>query len=282
LNLDSDVELAAGPRYAPPEAVRAAMEPHVAWLAARLLEPGDVLVTESSPPGVANGLPGRAYCPTLRAISLLERAGAHPVSHPTQDVLRTVNSRAFCASLGQTLPGAAFAVDIATAIAVLAAPPPLARDWRLKRAFGMAGRGQRKVSPGAISEANRRFLEASIAREEGIQIEPNVAIVRELGIHGLVDRDGSTRVGRLVEQQCDEHGQWKGTSIAADVDAVTAETMADEARRVGRALFDAGYWGPFGIDAFVYRDSSGALALQPRSEINARYSMGFVVGFGRD
>ena len=49
---------------------------------------------------------------------------------------------------------------------------------------------------------------------------------------------------------------------------------------LGEALAGAGYFGPFGIDAYRYRDRAGALRLQPRSEINARYSMGFAVGLG--
>ena len=49
--------------------------------------------------------------------------------------------------------------------------------------------------------------------------------------------------------------------------------------RVAVALAGSGYFGPFGIDAFTYRNADGTVALQPRSEINARYSMGFAIGF---
>jgi hypothetical protein len=55
--------------------------------------------------------------------------------------------------------------------------------------------------------------------------------------------------------------------------------LAEEAARVAAALASAGYFGPFGIDAYTYRAHGGALELQVRSEINARYSMGFAVGF---
>ena len=50
--------------------------------------------------------------------------------------------------------------------------------------------------------------------------------------------------------------------------------------RVARALASAGYFGPFGIDAHRYEleGKSGFCAL---SEINARYTMGFVTGFPR-
>ena len=280
LNLDADLELATGPRYAPTKNVRAMMAPHAARLAAALLRSDDVLVDETSPQGVAEGLVGRAFCPTSRAVGMLVRAGARPVPHPVQDVLRAVNGRAFCAALGQTLPGAVFARDLETAKAVVAAAPTVATQWRAKRAFGMAGRGQRRIAAGVPSEADLSFLRASIASDGGVQIEPNVTIVRELGVHALLEPNGSSCLGRIVTQTCDEHGQWLSTSPADDVGVDVFDALTNEARRVARALHGAGYFGPFGIDAFEWRDVAGALHLQPRSEINARYSMGFAVGLG--
>jgi hypothetical protein len=47
-----------------------------------------------------------------------------------------------------------------------------------------------------------------------------------------------------------------------------------EVERVATALHAAAYFGPFGIDAYEYRVGV-ELRLNPRSEINARYSMGF-------
>jgi hypothetical protein len=284
LNLDADLELAAGDRYSPTQAVRAAMTDHVERLAVSLLAPGDVLVDERSPPGIAEGLVGRAFCPTSRAVALLVRAGARPDPHPSHEVLRSVNGRAFCAALGQTLPEAVFARDLDTAVAVLSRPPSVAKQWRVKRAFGMAGRGQRLVAAGPPSEADTSFLRSSIAGGGGVQIEPSVDIVRELGIHGRVERDGSLRLGHLVVQDCDAYGQWLATTLA-DVDVIerlhpgAPDAITSEARRVASSLTVAGYFGPFGVDAFVFRDLAGAPHLQPRSEINARYSMGFAVGF---
>ena len=57
--------------------------------------------------------------------------------------------------------------------------------------------------------------------------------------------------------------------------------MRVERERVASALRQAGYFGPFGIDGYTYRGPGGAVCLQPRSEINARYSMGFAVGMGQ-
>jgi hypothetical protein len=87
-------------------------------------------------------------------------------------------------------------------------------------------------------------------------------------------------LGALVTQSCDRSGAWLSTSLAYD--APLSARMTEEAHFVGRALHEIGYFGPFGIDAFVYHDKRGGVGFQPRSEINARYSMGFAVGFKTD
>ena len=265
LNLDADLELARGtPGYTPSRAVLAAMKPHAARLAATLLEPDDVVVV-----GAARGLVGRAFCPTPRAVALLERAGARMEPHPSFAVLRLVNGRGFSAALGQTLPGARFCTSLDEIAATLATPPPIGRGWRAKRAFGMAGRGQRRID--APTEADHAFFASALA-EGGLQLEPEVKILRELGQHGMLASDGRLALGTTVLQTCDASGQWLASTPAPDEEH--AAVLADEARRVARALHEAGYFGPFGIDAIVHADG-----LNPRSEINARYSMGFAAGF---
>lgn len=265
LNLDADLELARGtPGYTPTRAVLAAMKPHAARLAATLLGPDDIVVD-----GNARGYVGRAFCPTPRALGVLERAGATLEPAPSLAILRLVNGRGFSASLGQTLPGARFCTSLAEIVGTLASPPPIGRGWRAKRAFGMAGRGQRRID--APTEADHAFF-ASALVEGGLQLEPDVSILRELGQHGMLAADGRLALGTTVRQTCDANGQWLATTTAPDEEHAGA--LADEARRVGRALHEAGYFGPFGIDAFVHADG-----LNPRSEINARYSMGFAAGF---
>jgi hypothetical protein len=48
----------------------------------------------------------------------------------------------------------------------------------------------------------------------------------------------------------------------------------------GAALARAGYFGPFGIDAFRHRGREGEV-LNPLSEINARFTMDWLTGMGR-
>jgi hypothetical protein len=296
LNLDADIELAAiatmpsgGARggYSPKRSVQEAMRTFVPKLAASLLDPEhDVVVDDASPPLSARGLLGRAFCPTPRALRLLRRAGATIEPHPACEVLVRVNARAFASSMGTTLPGAAFVADESEARALLSTPPPteLAVAWRVKRNFGMTGRGQRVVvppTPAAASggptpgEQDMVFVRAGLA-EGGVQIEPDVTIVEEFAIHGLLAADGALTLGPVVKQQCDARGAWVASARMAPGEAPAQ--LVPEAKRVAAALHAAHYFGPFGVDAYTYRVHAGTaagIALQPRSEINARYTMGF-------
>jgi hypothetical protein len=275
LNLDADLELGAGDRYQPTRSVRLAVAAHARVLAASLLGPGDVVVDDESPAGAARGLPGRAFCPTPLAIRALLRAAAVPEPYPGVDVLRRVNSRAFASALGATMPGAAFVTDAAEAWDRLAAAPPVGDVWRVKHAFGMAGRNQRRVDPARRSPADDAFVRSGLA-SGGVQIEPNVVIEEEYAQHGIVAADGSVRLGVLVRQRCDARGAWMASEPARNAGCdLVAQAVPPEARRVAGALYREGYTGPFGIDAYTYRGRAGTLCLQPRSEINARYTMGF-------
>ena len=262
LNLDADLELAV-PAYTPKASVAAAMRLLVPTLAANLLAQGDVLVDETSAPGVARGLAGLAFCPTPRAIAVLERAGATPVAHPSIDVLRRVNSRAFCASLGQTLPDAELVTDEARALEKIASGGP----WRVKRLHGMSGKNQR-ITGTAAPEIDRGFVRAGIA-EGGVQIEPDVRIEEEYAVHAMLAEDGAFSIAGFTRQRCDARGAWIASEPIASPDIETR--LGEEATRVAKALAGAGYFGPFGIDAFTYDGGRW----NPRSEINARYTMGF-------
>ncbi|MFO0668550.1 MAG: hypothetical protein U0235_02835 [Polyangiaceae bacterium] len=106
----------------------------------------------------------------------------------------------------------------------------------------------------------------------------------EYGMHALLPAGGGAlRVGALVRQMLDARGACSSRPNAHGfrVNEVAIGTaLAAEIARVGAALEAAGYFGPFGVDAFTYRDARGDIALQPRSEINARYSMARRLAFG--
>jgi len=228
----------------------------------------------------ARGLLGRAWCPTPGALAALARAGARPPAAPPLAVLRRVNHRRFSAELGTCLAGARYVLARAELDDALAGPSPTGL-WLLRRPFGFAGRGRLRVDPERLDAATERWIEATLAAGEGLEAAPWVERAGDFALHGFVAASGTT-LGEPTAQRCDERGAWIASALALPGELSAGERAAlfAAAEEAAAALRGAGYYGPFGVDAFRYRDARGAPAWNPRCEINARYSMGWAVGMG--
>jgi hypothetical protein len=273
LNLDADYEL-EDPRGYTPSSTTAERTRMFAARLHGLLQPGDVVLEEGVrlPPGT---YAGKAWCPTPRALATLRAAGCELPDSPALPVLQRVNDRRFAIELGLGALPAQYVTDAASAIGVLRTSPPDGR-WLMKRAFGLAGRGHRQGT-GPPSDGDLRWLANSLRLGHGVSIEPWVAREADFALHGRLARDGEFALGRVVMQRCDPHGQWL-ESLAAPMGSLKAgesELLQRTAAVVARALHEAGYFGPFGIDAFAYRDEAGRRCFHPLVEINARYCMGW-------
>lgn len=269
LNLDAEDELALGGRAHTPSP---AMVERIRSLLPRLssLVGGDpVLFPAPLERGQREGPTiAHAWCPTRFALEVMHDAGITPAPHPPMDVLCRVNHRRFNASLGQTLPGALYRDHVD------ALPPG---EWLLKRPYGYAGRGRRKVTGDALSSADRAFIAAST---DGLQIEPWVERTLDCAIHGWLNADGTYDLGHPTLQRIDARGAWQSTERTHVLAHNEVAALHNEAHRSARALHAAGYFGPFNLDAFRWRDTDGVERFQPRSEINARFSMGWAIGMG--
>ena len=134
---------------------------------------------------------------------------------------------------------------------------------------------------GPISDKQWSWLDVSLA-SDGVIVEPLVEPTLELSLHGFVWPNGERELGRICVQEVSERGVFRGVRLArpAEVELTESHALLDTAERVASKLHEASYFGPFGIDAYRYlsADAAGFCAL---SEINARYTMGFVTGFPR-
>ncbi len=316
LNFDAEDELARPAGYTPSRAMLARMAALVERVRG-LLGPGDVVIGEGQsgalggstedwprgegqspgeeaskggePPREKGMFRGLSWCPTPRARRALERVGVALEPAPPLDVLRAVNHRRFSATLGQTLPGARFAVTAEEVGAALGGDSPSGR-WLLKRAYGYAGRGRLEVEPSRSGdlERARTWVEASLRAGGGLQVEPRVDRCDDFAIHGYLHAggDGASGVtvvlGEPTRQTCDASGAWGGSARAepGDLSPEEREALFTEARRAATALQQAGYFGPFGVDAFRWTDAAEGRRFNARCEINARYSMGWAVGMG--
>jgi hypothetical protein len=279
LNLDAEFELASTGRYQTPAPVQRALEP---WIehARALLAPEDRLIDAWAPRHRGQPLgPGVAWCPTPSALERLQRAGAEVPAGPSLAVLQRVNRRSFYVELGGGAPGACFLTE----------PDQLARvlrdragaPWLFKRAFGFAGRGQRRILGGPSAD-DQRWLADSL-RLGGVVAEPWLELEREVCLHGWLAADGELALGRVCVQLTDEQRAWCGSRRAKpdELEPTQTQLLFETAERVGAALSRAEYFGPFGIDAYLWRNARGALELNPLGELNARYTMGFGVGFSQ-
>jgi hypothetical protein len=315
LNLDAEEELARGAASsrARSAATLAAMERAAGRLAPLL--PGHLLpcvpgtnVSASSARGLVEAL---CWCPTPGALRELRAAGLTPVAclatavggskhtpgrgssdpratgtFPVLDVLARANERATFAltsPLVTAVGTSAVARTFEGAEEHLAAASS-AGDWILRRGLSAAGRGARRVRGGArLAAGDADWLRASLALGP-VTLDPRVALVQELVLHGWVSPCGATELGEVCLQRVDEHGAWRTTVRASDVDAVerpsgeVGEALRDAAQGVAASLHALHYHGPFGIDAYTWRDADGTLRLRAPSEVNARFSMGWWTG----
>lgn len=289
LNLEADEELARPAGYTPKAAAVARARALATHLAA-LLGPEDVLVWPDDPAALPYaGAEGRAWCPTPRALRALRRAGAEPAPAPPLAVLRRVNHRRFCAELGQPLPGARFVETLAELTETIAGPSPTGQ-WILKRPFAFSGRGRMRVAQGALDPAALPWIAASLSGDTGapegaspgLQVEPWVERSGDFSVHGHLTQAGALVLGAPCAQRCDERGAWQETRRAEPGELTPAEARAllDAARAAAEALTAAGYFGPFGVDAFRWIDAGASARFNPRCEINARYTMGWAIGMG--
>jgi len=292
LNLDAEHELEARRSYAPTDHMRAIVARESRRLIGPLVAPHDVVVTEEELrrggelAERARGLEGLCWSPTPRALELLAKAGARVAAAPSLAALRTVNARPFAALVREPLARASFAkhvaMDLESVFARLAAPARL--GWLVRRTYGAAGRGRRRIHVGRPSPAEIAWIEASL-RLGPLVVEPWVEVLREHTRSGWVGADGSVAISGPCFQRVNAHGAWTDTEqaaldeLAGDDDARLEEACA----AAGSALAAAGYFGPYGIDAYHHRALDGAgVLLNPLSEINARFTMDWATAMAAD
>jgi len=278
LNLDAELELLRGnPGYVAPRKLLAQLAQH-GTAARALLGPDDVLLDEGSePPPAKSGVRGRAWCPAPQAIERMQSRGVTPEPHPSAAVLRRVNHRLFAHELGGGLPDQTFVQSREQLEQRLGDHE---RRWLLKRPLSFAGRGQLRAI-GPLTEKQWTWVDATLA-QGGFIVEPLVTPKFEVSLHGFVWQNGRFELGRVCVQLVSDRGTYRGVRLAGSgqLDGGEETALHERAEAVARALFHAGYFGPFGIDAYRY-ELDGRSRFCALGEINARYTLAFAVGFPR-
>ena len=277
LNLDVERELAHPARYRPSSVLIDRADQLIARMSLLLRPDDDILF-----PGEAKLRPrslSRAvlcFCPSPWALSRLRDMNLPAPPSPGLQVLRRVSSRAFNAQVGQTVPGARYALNAREVEQALATPSPTG-TWVLKQDYGFTGRGRLWLRENALTPRARRFVDEAFARGEGIQVEPWLTRTADFSRHGYLEPSGELHVGPIVQQWTSARGAWQRSALADEQALNESEQhkLAFELHNAGQRLHEAGYFGPFGIDAFRYQLGASRQELVARIEINARFSMGY-------
>jgi hypothetical protein len=274
-NLDAPLELESPGPYQSSQRFLVALAPIVAQARA-LMRPLDAALEHGAPPSQSwAGYAGCAWSPTPSALKLLAHAGARLAPSPSLEVLRRVNHRRFYLELGGGAPGAQYICEPAALEASLREAQ--LRPAVFKRPYGFAGRGQRRIQ--LASADDRRWLVASL-RRGGLLVEPWLQIALELGLHGQIGPDGDVQLGQISVQETNQFRCWVRTRLARpdELQPSHARALRCRTEAVADALWQAGYFGPFGVDAYLFQTPNGALELNSLGELNARYTMGFSIG----
>lgn len=291
LNLDAERELADPHARASSQKVLQQIAAQTTRFASELCR-GDEYIVPGRPAGSGDHSAGvLAWCPTPGALEDIAALGFEPPRAPSADVLRTVNDRHFAWDLARSAPLASLterlgrlypassAFEAARSLHDDIPTHELGEPVRLKRRFGFAGKGQRRHAAGSLARADedtQRWLRGAL-RHGGFLLEPEVEMALELSLHGLVDDE--LLFGRLCEQRCDAFGAPLEVRLTAPgrIPAALEEGLREAAWHVALRLRQAGYFGPFGIDARLFR-WRGQLGVQAIGDLNARFTLGWSTG----
>lgn len=161
----------------------------------------------------------------------------------------------------------------------------------LKQPLGLAGQGMTRLWEPEILETQRRWMERVLGEQGVLVVEP--WLEREVDFSLQFESEGGRlQLSGFTGLENDAGGQFRANWASPHFERRppgevlhALRSVRDGARRL-QAIFEdirgllelrlqeAGYRGPLGVDAFLYRSADGALRLKPVVEINPRYTMG--------
>ncbi len=225
------------------------------------------------------------------------RGGGEPPSYETRclhrhvwslprasaEVAKAANDRRFFLKVARdfqtSLPGSDYFRDLAGLETHLQTQP--SRKFVLKAPFSASGRARLVFERDAILDPKTRDrITTLLAKQGGALLEPWMDRTDDFGALGLINDRGVAFLG-LHRQHVTAEGQFVGItlrpfSVPRGLSKEETAELTVAARRVGEALFEFGYRGPYSVDSWRYRLPDGKTRVQPIGEINARMTMGLV------
>ncbi|MDJ0974643.1 MAG: hypothetical protein QNJ98_09305 [Planctomycetota bacterium] len=144
--------------------------------------------------------------------------------------------------------------------------------WVLKAPFAAAGRDRITGDGRTAVRVKQAGIERLLSTYGELLLEPWMDRLED---YGCVVHGDTVHVHRL---EVDGRGRFEGirTDVGEGLDAAALERLHALAGIVRRDLAQDGYAGPFGFDAYRYRDPDGGESLRALCEVNPRYTFGHV------
>ncbi|MFL6293247.1 MAG: hypothetical protein ACJ759_20320 [Thermoanaerobaculia bacterium] len=243
----------------------------------RILPVAGLPIPVSGPVGPADEL--LAWCETSQAAALRKQPRAILSNLPLHELLwhlptaapsvvAKVHHRAFhlqvAEELGCALPGARMVDSMAELDHVL---PSVPSAWVVKAPLSASGRSRyiERKGPLLSDPKSRRTVERLFEAHGPLLFEPWMERTADFGCSALLT-ESELRIVGFHRQIVDVKGQFAGIELP-----VEAPEMAGTVEGVAKALRREGYVGPFGIDAWAYKNG-----FNPLGEINARMTFGLI------
>ena len=295
-NLLCEDEL-AGRRASPPRSVLA-MVARMAPLLRVFAREGDRLWSPAPGPGLESG-PLRALPPADEVLAWCEtpsalehRGGPHrpaainwdaplhdllwELPTPSPDIVAAMHHRAFhlqvAESIGCALPGARMVESLAELDPALRTAPPA---WVVKAPLSASGRSRyiERNGPALTDPKSRRTVERLFDHHGPLLFEPWMDRTEDFGVSALLGPE--LRIVGIHGQKVDRKGQFEAIDLDPMLSPQDRGRLLETSEAVAEKLRDAGYVGPFGVDAWRYQTAAGTV-LHPLGEINARMTFGLV------
>jgi len=218
---------------------------------------------------------GLRLCPfgwSAEAMVMNEDQQSH-VRHPPLELLRSVNSRGFSASLERDhFCGEDAGRQFSSSSDLdrwLGGQGDREKGWVVKADHGNAGVGNRRLRQRALSPEDRRFVDALLEEDDQVTVEPWRERIVDLCAVFTLSGEGEPGPVRLHETVYTRDGALIGALFEKGYGDAWRDPMERAAGIIAGELSRRGYFGPVCFDAFVYREG-GEERLRPLVDLNCR------------
>ena len=165
----------------------------------------------------------------------------------------------------------------------------------LKAPYGCSGQNMLRVKSNELTVAETNWLNKILKEQNSIIIEPWFNKVVDLSYQAKISEEKKHVAIGMTRFITDSRGQYKATFVGKKTDDLSKELtkfmynkysiyngieeiLLQTSLLISNYLCDFKFEGPYGIDAFIYKDinSKYGFRLKHLSEINPRYTMGRV------